>query len=856
VSDTSPPNNDGNPAPGGQTVDGRAYDPRAIERRRQGEWEARDAFRTPLLTAQQNGIYIKASAPFTSGNVHIGHVRSYAIGDAYARFQRARGESVLFAFGYDAFGLPAELGAIANGESPAEWVTRCAEHMTGQLERLGFSFDWERTFMSSDPIMYRWSQWLFLTLLDAGLIYHGSGSVDWCDTCQTTLATIQVEDGACWRCHNPVRLIQRAQWYLRVSAYLEENDRRTGELEKWDETSLASQRFVLGRTDGVELQARAADGRELTVFTPYAEGIARARFVLISPKHPEVERWSADPTVGEQLEEMRLGGWERSSRGAETVALVDTGCTVSIAEGSSLPLLISPAVDERFGATAVLGVPEMDRTDEVIAQRLGIPLEEEQGKEEEGMGVEVQEGPSASGSPIHPAKTAAEESVGARAVGIGVEGPDGARPKPGDTRLGASRFGDASEASVAPNRSPFRPKPGDTRLRQESPFRPAVRYKAGDFSISRQRAWGTPIPIVYCEDCGTVPIPKEQLPVELPRDLKPTGAGNPLAEREEFVNTTCPRCSGPAKRETDTLDCHFDALWLWIPACVPASERARALEEILALEDLRAWLPSERLVAGSDSGNFMFDQRITTKALRDIGPLAFLADGEPFAGALMHEMVICDGRKMSKHLGNVVDPDELVASFGADTVRMAVLWAARPQKSLNWSDSAVQFCQRFLHNLWQYSQARFAQQVEDSEELDPRRTEHLRRRLEKWCDIAVEKITEELAELEMHSAVRNAIRLLDRIKDYEKRVLKHSGALCREDHEALRDALGLLAKVIMPFAPHIGEELWESSGLSESGADPTWPRAGEWSRQPPTTTTTGAIPHPEPLPVAERRSSG
>ena len=737
-------------------------------------------------------MYIKASAPFTSGNVHIGHVRSYAIGDAYARFQRARGEPVLFAFGFDAFGLPAELGAIANGESPAEWVSRCAEHMTGQLKRLGFSFDWERTFMSSDPMMYRWSQWLFLTLLDAGLIYHGSGSVDWCDICQTTLATIQVEDGTCWRCHNPVRLIQRAQWYLRVSAYLEENDRRIGELEKWDETSLASQRFVLGRVDGVEMEARADDGRALTVFTPHAEGVGRARFVAISPKHPDVERWSADPAVGEQLEEMRLGGWERSSRGAETVALVDTGCTVSIAEGRSLPLLISPAVDERFGATAVLGIPAMDRTDELIARRLRIPLVEEQGEEDGGVGVEAQTGPSGSGSPVHPAQTA-------------VERPGGGHP--------------------------------------------AVRYKAGDFSISRQRAWGTPIPIVYCERCGTVPVPSEQLPVELPRDLQPTGAGNPLAEREAFVNTVCPGCGGPAKRETDTLDCHFDALWLWIPACVPAPERERSLEEILALRDLRAWLPSERLVAGSDSGNFMFDQRIVTKALRDIGPLAFLADGEPFAGALMHEMVIRDGRKMSKHLGNVVDPDELVESFGADTVRMAVLWAARPRKSLNWSDSAVQFCHRFLHSLWQYSQARFAQQVEDSGELDPRRTEHLRRRLEKWCDTAVAKITEELAELEMHSAVRNAIRLLDRIKDYEQRVIKHSGALCREDHEALRDALGLMARVITPFAPHAGEELWESSGLGEPGVEPPWPRAGEWSRQPPAAATPGATPA-EPVPVA------
>jgi leucyl-tRNA synthetase len=646
--------------------------------------------------------------------------------------------------------------------SPAEWVERCAEHMTGQLKRLGFSFDWGRTFMSSDPVMYRWSQWLFLTLLDAGLVYHGTGSVDWCDTCKTTLATIQVENGTCWRCHNPVRLIARPQWYLRVSAYVEENDRRLGELRKWDETSLAGQRFVLGRVDGVELEARHEDGRELTVFTPHADATGNAEFLLMSPKHPEVERWIADPGVREQIEEMRLGGWERGERGAEAVAVVDTGCTLRLSDdGEALPLWISPAVDERFGATAVLGIPEVDRTDELIARRLG-----------------------------------------------------GAAPTEND------------EKNAAPTRA-------------GAHARETVRYKADDFSISRQRSWGTPIPIVHCGGCGTVPVPKEQLPVELPRDLKPTGEGNPLAERDDFVNTTCPKCGGKAKRETDTLDCHFDALWLWIPACVPKEERERPLEEILALGDLRAWLPSERLVAGSDSSNFMFDQRITTKALRDIGPLAFLADGEPFAGALMHEMVIRDGRKMSKHLGNVVDPDELLDSHGADTVRMAVLWAGRPQKSLNWSDSAVQFCHRFLHNLWQYSNARFAQRGEESGELDPAATEHLRKRLEKWCEIAVEKITEELAELEMHSAVRNAIRLVDRVKDFESRVIKRNGALCREDHEALREALGLTARVLMPFVPHIGEELWQASGLGEPGVDPPWPK-GNGSAAEPAPSLAGA----------------
>jgi leucyl-tRNA synthetase len=747
VSDSTPTGNGRAPA---------GYDARAIELRRQREWEAREAFRTPPVEEGRTGIYIKASAPFTSGNVHIGHVRSYAIGDAYARFQRARGEPVLFAFGFDAFGLPAELGAIANGESPSEWVARCAEHMTGQLQRLGFSFDWERTFMSSDEVMYRWSQWLFLTLLEADLIYHGSGSVDWCDTCQTTLATIQVEDGTCWRCHNPVRLIQRPQWYLRISAYLTENDRRLGELEKWDETSLASQRFVLGRTDGVEIEARAPDGRELTVFTPHAQALLDggppARFVLMSPKHPEVERWVSEPGVAEQLEEMRLGGWERSSRGAETVALVDTGCTVGLALRTpsphppppQLPLLISPAVDERFGATAVLGIPELDRTDELIAERLSLAA-----------------------------------STGAQ---------DG-----------------------------------------EVTGHPAVRYKAGDFSISRQRSWGTPIPIVYCEGCGTVPIPAEQLPVVLPLDLRPTGAGNPLAEREDFVNTTCPRCGGPARRETDTLDCHFDALWLWIPACVPASERERPLEEILALADLRAWLPSERLVAGSDSGNFMFDQRIVTKALRDIGPLAFLADGEPFAGALMHEMVIREGRKMSKHLGNVVDPNELVANVGADTVRLAVLYAASPGRAFNWNDQPVRHCQIFLKKLYGYAEGRLrewspqlgaAAQIETSEKL--------RRRLAGWCRVACEKVTRNLEGLEMQRAAHNAMLLLTRIQDFEQRALERPGGeLQQADREAVVAALLLLAQLLAPLTPHIAEELWSLAGNSTPVSATPWPALSE-----------------------------
>src|ERR1700683_2324188 len=415
------------------------YDPQAIEARRQAAWRARDAFRTPPLIEDQPHPEKNPSPPFAACNVHTGHVRSYSIGDAYARFCRARGEDVLFAFGFDAFGLPAELGAIAGGEPPSDWVARCAEHMTGQLQRLGFSFDWERSFMSSDAIMYRWSQGLFLALLDAGLVYRGTGNVDWCDNCQTTLASIQVEaGGTCWRCHGPARLIELPQWYLRISAYVPENDARLAELsasEIWDEVSLASQEYVLGRVDWVALTLGGRDGDRLTVFTPHSDAIGDACFVLISPRHPDADVWAAD--VQENLQQMRSGGWERSAREAETIPLIDTGRTIAGPDGRELPVIVSPIVDSRFGVAVVLGIPAADHTDEVLAQRLGL-----------------------------------------------------AGPAQAPT--------DIATASAADDPSGPREDPGTAAARAPIDSRPAVRYKAYDFAISRQRSWGTPIPIVYC----------------------------------------------------------------------------------------------------------------------------------------------------------------------------------------------------------------------------------------------------------------------------------------------------------------------------------------------------------------------
>jgi leucyl-tRNA synthetase len=726
------------------------YDPQAIEAARQQAWQERGDFDAPQPEEGQERVYVKPSSPFTSGNLHMGHVRDYSIGDAYARFRRGRGDAVLFGFGFDAFGLPAELAAIERQEPPADWVAQCGERMLGQMKRLGFSFDYDRVFYSSDEAQYRWSQWLFVTLLERDLIYRDDATVDWCDTCQTTLASIQVEDGRCWRCHNEVRLIRRPTWFLRITPYLEENDRNVERLQsggKWDELSLATQRYILGRAEGIEIDLEGSDGRSLTVFTPHRKMASAASFVVLSPRHPEVDDWATDPAAREELERMRSGGWDRSARDARSVPLVDTGTSITGPGGEELPVVVSPIVDARFGPTAALGIPAVDEADRDIAARLER--------------VEVPE----------------------------LDGEEGGEAPPPPPVEGA---------------------------------RETTCYRANDFSISRQRSWGTPIPVVLCEQCGPVPVPEEDLPVVLPRDIKPTGEGNPLAERPDFVDVECPRCGAAAKRETDTLDCHFDALWLWVPAAVPPEARD---EQMFSHPDLQEWLPAERLVAGNDSGGFVFDQRIVTKALRDIGPFSFIEDGEPFAGCLFHEMVIADGRKMSKHLGNVVNPDELVAEHGADTVRLAVLYAAGPAKTLNWSEGAVRFASRFLRNLWNYTHERAA--ALEGLSHDPEAaadTEHMRDRLRKWCENGLARITADVEQLQMHKAVRNITRLLERIQDYEKRVIQRRGELGRADAEAQLAALVLLARTLLPFAPHVAEELLVALGVEDSlEALEAWP---------------------------------
>jgi leucyl-tRNA synthetase len=730
--------------PGGRALS--TYDPAAIEARWQGTWETQRAFAAPPPRDERAPAYVFAGCPFTSGDAHMGHIRSYTISDAYARFLRARGNAVLFSLGFDSFGLPAELEAVRRGVSPREWVDRCVARMGGQFRRLGYSCDWERTFVSSLPDHYRWTQWLFLAMLERDLVYQRIAQVSWCDSCQTVLAALQVEDGTCWRCHSDVRFRRLPQWFMRISAYVQDNERGLDELPGWSKAAIGAQRAVIGRVDGVELDAALFDGTPLTVFTPHADAIDRATFIVVSPAHELLELWTEQREVAEQLTRVREAGWRREHRDLEQVPVVATGALASVpGVAGMLPIVISPLVDARFGPTAALGIPDVDATDASIAQRL---------------------------------------DSGKRSAGA----------------IGAAWK--TSKSTAQP--------------------RPTVRYRARDFAISRQRAWGAPIPLVHCDRCGTVPVPYSELPVRLPDDLQVIGAGNPLESREDFTHCQCPQCHGQARRETDTIDCHVDGMWMWMPICVPFEDRP---QHMFDHPEYSRWLPAKQIVWGADAGGYMFDQRLIGKVLQDLHTLPPVPGREPFANALMHQMIRLEGRKMSKHLGNVVDPNELVKEVGADTVRLAVLQAASPGRIFNWNDQPVRYCQAFLTKLYDYAQPRLVQWAQNAAGRQPRIElgDKRRRRLVNWCATALGKVTADLERLEMQRAAHNAMLLLTRIQDFEQRAAGEREELRSKDSEAVAAALLLLVGMLAPLTPHIAEELWSLAGNSTLLASTEWP---------------------------------
>ncbi|HET7417344.1 MAG TPA: class I tRNA ligase family protein [Solirubrobacterales bacterium] len=704
-----------------------------LERRWQKKWRSENTFRMPTSDGERTDTCVMVVCPFTSGEAHMGHVRSYSIGDAYARFRRAQGDAVLFSIGFDAFGLPAETRAITNGSNPRDWVESSARKMCEQFEALGFSFDWERVFLSSDPEIYKWSQWLFLVLREAGLVFRREGLVDWCESCNTVLAPSQVEEGVCWRCHRPTGVVSTPQWFLNVGAYNDENFERLTSLTGWNKLALGAQRSLLSRVEGVEFELCDERGEKITVFAEEQEVLKEAVAVMISPQHPQLSLWTDARTrhlARDHCVEARasVGGSLNSP------APVNTGHRIGTNRNSAdLPLFISAQIDSRYGPAAILVTP-----------------------------------------------------AGFREAG-------GTKVRQRGRRL--------EIASTA--------------------LRPAARYRVSAFPISRQRAWGAPIPIVHCPDCGTVPVPYSELPVTLPAHLPVSAEFNILAKSEDFVSCRCPGCKGDAKRETDTLDCHFDATFQHIPLAVPPSDRK---ERMFDHPELSRWFPISRYVQGADIGGYIFDQRAVTKALRDLGHIDFLADGEPYAGALMHGMVTLKGRKMSKHLGNVVNPQQLVRRYGADAVRIGVLEAAAPAHNVNWSEELVSNAERFLVQIVGYTNPRLDASAFSEGEPRIDRAVKRRRRLARWCEVGLEKVTRSLEGLEMHRVTRELAALFSRIEHFGAQ-FETGRERTAADIQAEVAALLLFVRLLAPIAPHTAEELWKLGGGPGLVADAAWPVA-------------------------------
>jgi len=703
----------------GNSVKPEAYIPEEIEPRWQRAWSAAGAFATPEADPGRRDTYVFVSAPFTSGDAHLGHVRSYSIADAYVRFRRAQGDALLFSLGFDTFGIPSETAAAERGMEPEEWVDLCRKRMQSQFDRIGISFDWSRSFVSCAPTMYKWSQMLFLRLYEAGLVSRRKGSVDWCDQCQTPLAANQVEDGLCWRCETKARLVLRSEWYLRLSAYNEENWRRIEELDGWSKTAISTQRALLGRQAGVEFEAPSAEAGPLTVFTSSPDRIREAIGVAVSPYHPELERL-IEGDLDAFLGDLRHACRSRSARTAAASPVLETGSTATIpGTGARVPIVVSPAVDAVHGPAAILALPG----DEPYAGFLA-----------------------------------------------------GSREEP--------------PAMKANGREPLL-------------TRPAVRFRATDFAISRQRAWGTPIPLIACDSCGLVPVADDALPLE--RSAPPL--------------LPCPSCGAPAPRESDTLDCHFDVAWYYMAIAVPPRDRHAGL---LDHGELARWLPVSRFVHGSDTGSFVLDDRAVAKALRDTGTIGALKDGEPYGPSLMHGMVRAGKRKMSKHLGNSVNPMALVRTSGADALRLAILLAAAPEKSFSWNPVSLAEATSLLGTLWTFAEPRL--RARQQHDLDTRidLATRQRRRLHRFDREAAAKVATFLEAMKPHLAIREVTAFLGNITAFESRVGTFD-QMTRANREAVLWTLLRLLQLIAPMAPFIAEELWHRAGEDTFVGEKQWP---------------------------------
>ncbi|MFQ5509830.1 MAG: leucine--tRNA ligase [Leptospirillia bacterium] len=749
------------------------YRPQQIESRWQGRWLNERTF--AVRDDGRPRFYCLEMFPYPSGNIHMGHVRNYAIGDVIARYKRMRGFNVLHPMGWDAFGMPAENAAIKHKLPPDRWTRKNIEDMKGQMQPLGLSYDWERELATCDPSYYRWNQWFFLKLLEKGVAYRKSSQVNWCGPCNTVLANEQVVDGACWRCDTPVRARELEQWCLRITDYAQELLDDLNTLKHWPERVVAMQKNWIGRSEGVEIDFALDSPLQgidcLPVYTTRPDTLMGVTFLSVAADHPLAKAAAVDnPELARFIESCK--GHAVSEETLETMEKrgMATGHTaLHPLSGEPVPVYVANFVLMAYGTGAVMAVPAHDQRDFEFAKKYDIRIK-----------VVIQpEG----------------EALDAEGMTEAYTGP-GVMVNSGVFDGTPSADGKAAVAEA---------------LEKQGKGTRKVNFRLRDWGISRQRYWGTPIPVIHCEACGPVPVPEDQLPVELPTGVTLPESGSFLAQSPEFYEVDCPACGAAARRDTDTMDTFIDSSWYFARfACQGSSAADTAM---LDKSTVDAWLPVDQYIGGIEHAILhLLYARFFTKLMRDMG---LTSVSEPFERLLTQGMVIKGGAKMSKSKGNVVDPGALIERYGADTARLFMLFAAPPERDLEWSDSGVDGSHRFLKRVWALAAESAAAGAATGEPGDAGRA------LLSATHRTIEKVTGDIERAyQFNTAIAALMELVNACARFQSDRTDGSG-----DSAAFAEAVRALVTLLSPFAPHIAEELWERIGGDGLVCDQDWPEA-------------------------------
>ena len=770
-----------------------SYDPHAIEEKWQAVWDA-EHLHSVAEDASRPKKYVLEMFPYPSGDIHMGHVRNYSIGDVVARYSTMRGFNVLHPIGWDAFGLPAENAAIKSNSHPATWTYGNIEKQAASFRRMGFSYDWDRTVKSCDVDYYRWGQWIFLKFWERGLVERKSSPVNWCPSCKTVLANEQViGDGVCWRCKSVVEKRELEQWYFKITEYAQELLDDLEALPGWPERVKTMQANWIGRSEGAEVDFTLCDAAgeptqtSITVFTTRPDTLFGCTFFLLAPEHPLVDEISAGTTYAADVQAVvaataRETAVERASGEAEKVGAFTGRYVINPVNGDKVPVWVSNYVLMEYGTGAVMAVPCGDQRDFEFARKYGLPIPPVVVGEDDPLLAELRD---------------AHQRVLADVPWAEAYSGPGVMVQSGE--FTGMPGGKASEGMRAVTEW----------LDARGQGRFSINFRLRDWLISRQRYWGNPIPAVHCPSCGLVPVPEEQLPVVLPMDVDIT-RGETLADHPEFYETACPRCGGAARRETDTMDTFTCSSWYYFRYC-----DARDDAEAFARDNADYWMPVDQYIGGIEHAILhLLYSRFFTKVFRDMG---LTSAAEPFTNLLTQGMVKKDGETMSKSRGNVVAPEDMVARYGADALRAFILFMAPPDKDLDWNQDGLEGMYRFLGRLWRYV-SEVAQSASSPSASGAGADDPAARALRRERHRVVGKVTGDIDRFGFNTALSAMMELVNAAGDYRR------SAGETRDAALEREVAEVLVLLIAPYAPHMSEELWrEVLGHTGSVHRESWP---------------------------------